>query len=184
MIPADGVYRLRVSIPKGTTNRYTVVATVNSTLELEGAAPPLLLDGVSGALGHLASHQFNRLFAGAARQGSFPDGTLAELDRLVDEQRRAAGPRFHRLVSRFHAVLLEASGNSYLQKHLSLVRMAEEVFRPSYGLTAEAALDTVGAHAAVVNCLRQRAAKEAEKHIRTYLAQQLDIMIQQERQPQ
>ena len=118
-------------------------------------------------------------------------GTLAELDRLVDEQRRAAGPRFHQLVSRFHqlvsrfhAVLLEASGNSHLQKHLSLVRMAEEVFRPGYGLTAEAALDTVGAHAAVVNCLRQHAAEEAEQHIRTYLAHQLEIMMQQERQPQ
>ena len=110
--------------------------------------------------------------------------TLAELDRLVDEQRRAAGPRFHQLVSRFHAVLLEASGNSHLQKHLSLVRMAEEVFRPGYGLTAEAALDTVGAHAAVVNCLRQHAAEEAEQHIRTYLAHQLEIMMQQERQPQ
>ncbi|AUI51446.1 GntR family transcriptional regulator [Arthrobacter crystallopoietes] len=111
-------------------------------------------------------------------------GTLAELDRLIDEQRGAAGPRFHRLVSRFHAVLLEVSGNSYLQKHVSLVRMTEEVFRPSYGLTAETALDTVGAHAAVVNSLRQRAPDEAERHIRTYLAQQLDIMMQQERQPQ
>ncbi|WP_139004989.1 GntR family transcriptional regulator [Arthrobacter crystallopoietes] len=111
-------------------------------------------------------------------------GILAELDRLVDEQRRAAGPRFHQLVSRFHAVLLEASGNSYLQKHLSLVRMAEEVFRPGYGLTAEASLDTIGFHAAVVNCLRQHAAEEAEQHIRTYLAHQLEIMMQQERQPQ
>ncbi|QTG82614.1 GntR family transcriptional regulator [Arthrobacter crystallopoietes] len=111
-------------------------------------------------------------------------GTLAELDRLVDEQRRVGGPRFHQLVSRFHAVLLEASGNSYLQKHLSLVRMTEEVFRPRYGLTTEAALETVGAHAAVVNSLRQRAPDEAERHIRTYLAQQLDIMMQQERQPQ
>ena len=62
--------------------------------------------------------------------------------------------------------------------------MTEEVFRPSYGLTAEAVLDTVGAHAAVVNCLRQRAPDEAEQHIRTYLAHQLEIMMQQERQPQ
>jgi DNA-binding GntR family transcriptional regulator len=111
-------------------------------------------------------------------------GTLAELDRLVDEQRRASGQRFHQLVSRFHAVLLEVSGNSHLQKHVSLVRMTEEVFRPHYGITAEAALETVGTHAAVVNSLRKRAPDEAERHIRTYLAQQLDIMMQQERQPQ
>lgn len=108
--------------------------------------------------------------------------TLAELDRLVSEQRRATGRSFHRLGSAFHCLLLEASGNAYLRRNESLVRITEEVFRPRYGLLPEQILRVTAAHGALVGSLRAGDPDAAAFHLRTYIRHELQI-ISHERRP-
>jgi DNA-binding GntR family transcriptional regulator len=107
--------------------------------------------------------------------------TLSELERLAGEQSRASGRTYHRLGSAFHCLLLEASGNSHLQRNESLVRMTEEVFRPRYGLLTEHILAVSAAHAAVVSALRAGDQDSAELQIRSYISHELHIVSQQER---
>lgn len=112
------------------------------------------------------------------------EGTLAELDRLATGQREASGPAFHRLVSAFHCLLLEASGNSYLQRNETLVRMTEEVFRPRYGLQPGDVPAAAAAHAATAGALRADDPAAAASHISTYFRHELHIISQHERHPQ
>lgn len=147
----------------------------------------------AGAAQLREAYEFREALGAAAVRLACPrigERTLAELDRLVAAQRQAAGQQFHRLGADFHMLLLEASGNCYVQRHLSLVRMTEEVFRPPYGLQASDVHTVTAAHAAVVGSLRAEQPDQAGLHLRTFIRHELDIFArhhaaaQQERQPQ
>jgi DNA-binding GntR family transcriptional regulator len=98
---------------------------------------------------------------------------LAELRELAAAEAHELLPgrerRFALLSGRFHESLLRASGNSFVLRQSGVIRLTEQLFRPTVLSTPEAAAAAQAGHAALVVALELGNADDAERLARARL---------------
>lgn len=126
-------------------------------------------EAVEGMAARLACDRF----AAFSRISSAGAPALAELRELAAAEARELLPgrerRFAQLSGRFHERLLRASGNGFVQRQSTVVRLTEQLFRPPVRSTPAAAAAAQAGHAALVAALETGKAEDAERLARELL---------------